>query len=32
LRYLAPGALEALVKSDTDFWGKTIQAAGIKAD
>ena len=32
LRYLAPAALEALVKSDTDFWGKTIQAAGIKAD
>ena len=27
-----PAALEALVKSDTDFWGKTIQAAGIKAD
>ena len=32
LRYLAPAALEALVKSNTDFWGKTIQAAGIKAD
>lgn len=32
LRYLAPTALEALVKSDTDFWGRTIQAAGIKAD
>jgi tripartite-type tricarboxylate transporter receptor subunit TctC len=32
LRYLAPAALEALVKSDTDFWDKTIQAAGIKAD
>jgi tripartite-type tricarboxylate transporter receptor subunit TctC len=32
LRYLAPAALESLVKSDTDFWGKTIQAAGIKAD
>ena len=32
LRYLAPAALEALVKSDTEFWGKTIQAAGIKAD
>jgi len=32
LRYLAPAALEALVRSDTEFWGKTIQAAGIKAD
>ena len=32
LRYLAPAALEALVKIDTEFWGKTIQAAGIKAD
>jgi tripartite-type tricarboxylate transporter receptor subunit TctC len=32
LRYLAPAALEALVKSDADFWGRTIQAAGIKAD
>lgn len=32
LRYLAPTALEALVKSDTEFWKKTIQAAGIQAD
>lgn len=32
LRYLAPMALEALVKSDTEFWKKTIQAAGIQAD
>jgi tripartite-type tricarboxylate transporter receptor subunit TctC len=32
LRYLPPPALEALVKTDTDFWAKTIKAAGIKAD
>ena len=32
LRYLPPNALDALVKTDTDFWAKTIAAAGIKAD
>jgi tripartite-type tricarboxylate transporter receptor subunit TctC len=32
LRYLPPGGLDALVKSDTEFWAKTISAAGIKAD
>ena len=32
LRYLAPAALDALVKTDTDFWAKTIKAAGITAD
>lgn len=29
LRYLAPAALDALVKKDTAFWAKTIKAAGI---
>ncbi len=32
LRYLPPNALDALVKTDTEFWAKTIAAAGIKAD
>ena len=32
LRYLAPAALAALVKKDTEFWAKTIKAAGIKAE
>ncbi len=32
LRYQAPTALEALVKKDTEFWAKTIKAAGIIAD
>ena len=32
LRYMSPGALDALVKKDTDFWAKTIQSAGIKAE
>ena len=32
LRYLAPEALDALVKKETDFWAKTIKAAGIKAE
>ncbi len=32
LRYLAPTALDALVKTDTAFWAKTIKAAGITAD
>ena len=32
LRYLPPSGLDALVKSDTEFWAKTINAAGIKAD
>ncbi len=32
LRYLAPAALEALVKKDTEFWAKTIKAAGIKPE
>ena len=32
LRYLAPAALDALVKRETDFWAKTIQTAGIKAE
>jgi tripartite-type tricarboxylate transporter receptor subunit TctC len=32
LRYLAPVALDALVKKETEFWAKTIQAAGIKAE
>ena len=30
LRYMAPVALDALVKKDTEFWAKTIQSAGIK--
>ena len=32
LRYLAPPALDALVKKETEFWAKTIQSAGIKAE
>ena len=32
LRYLAPAALDALVKADTEFWAKTIKSAGITAD
>ena len=32
LRYLAPEALDALVKKETDFWAKTIKTAGIKAE
>ena len=32
LRYLPPAGLDALVKSNTEFWAKTIKAAGITAD
>jgi tripartite-type tricarboxylate transporter receptor subunit TctC len=32
LRYMAPSGLDALVKKDTEFWAKTIQSAGIKAE
>ena len=32
LRYMAPAALDALVKKDTDFWAKTIKSAGIKPE
>jgi tripartite-type tricarboxylate transporter receptor subunit TctC len=32
LRYLPPEQLDALVKSETAFWTKTIKAAGITAD
>ena len=32
LRYMAPVALDALVKKDTEFWAKTIQSAGIKPE
>jgi tripartite-type tricarboxylate transporter receptor subunit TctC len=32
LRYMAPAALDALVKAETDFWAKTIANAGIKAE
>ena len=32
LRYMTPTALDALVKKDTEFWAKTIQSAGIKAE
>jgi tripartite-type tricarboxylate transporter receptor subunit TctC len=32
LRYLAPAALDALVKKDTEFWAKTIKSAGIKPE
>lgn len=32
LRYMAPAALDALVKKETEFWAKTIQSAGIKAE
>jgi tripartite-type tricarboxylate transporter receptor subunit TctC len=31
-RYLGPDALAALVKKDTDYWGKVIKARNIKAD
>lgn len=31
-RYMDPEALAALVKSDTDYWGKVIKARNIKAD
>ena len=32
LRYMAPSALDALVKKDTDFWAKTIKSAGVKLE
>ncbi len=32
LRYMAPAALDALVKKETEFWAKTIQSAGIKPE
>jgi tripartite-type tricarboxylate transporter receptor subunit TctC len=32
LRYLPPPELDALVKRETEFWAKTIKAAGITAD
>ena len=32
LRYLPPDQLEVLVKSETEFWTKTIKSAGITAD
>ena len=32
IRYQGPDALAQLVKSDLAYWGKTIKAAGIKAD
>lgn len=32
LRYQSPSELDALVKKDTEFWTKTIKAAGITAD
>jgi tripartite-type tricarboxylate transporter receptor subunit TctC len=32
IRYLPPEALDALVQRETEFWGKTIRAAGITAD
>jgi tripartite-type tricarboxylate transporter receptor subunit TctC len=32
LRYLPPAALDAVVKRETEFWAKTIKAAGITAD
>ncbi|WP_341907610.1 tripartite tricarboxylate transporter substrate binding protein [Polaromonas sp. YR568] len=32
IRYLPPEALDALVKTETEFWAKTIKAAGITAD
>ena len=32
LRYMAPAALDALVKNETEFWAKTIQSAGIKPE
>jgi tripartite-type tricarboxylate transporter receptor subunit TctC len=32
LRYQPPTELDALVKRETEFWAKTIKAAGITAD
>jgi tripartite-type tricarboxylate transporter receptor subunit TctC len=32
LRYMAPKELDTLVKTETDFWTKTIKSAGITAD
>lgn len=32
IRYLPPTELDALVKRETEFWGKTIKSAGITAD
>jgi tripartite-type tricarboxylate transporter receptor subunit TctC len=32
LRYLPPEQLDALVKSETEFWTRTIKSAGITAD
>ena len=32
LRYLPPEQLDAMVKSETEFWTKTIKSAGITAD
>jgi len=32
IRYLPPAALEAMVKTETEFWAKTIKAQGITAD
>ncbi|MBE7368655.1 Bug family tripartite tricarboxylate transporter substrate binding protein [Ramlibacter pallidus] len=32
IRYLPPAALDAMVKRETEFWARTIKAAGITAD
>lgn len=32
LRYLPPPQLDAMVKTETEFWAKTIKSAGITAD
>ena len=32
LRYQPPAALDAMVKTETEFWAKTIKASGITAD
>ncbi len=32
IRYQGPEALDALVKTETEFWAKTIKSAGITAD
>jgi tripartite-type tricarboxylate transporter receptor subunit TctC len=32
LRYLPPAALDAMVKTETEFWAKTIKASNITAD
>ena len=32
LRYMAPAALDALVKKETEFWATTIKTAGIKPE